>query len=294
MTIGSLGMICNLFLILIITIDPLKILRRGAWLSILNLSIADFITCGALFVQLYLHQMDFQTLLNIRDHLTFFWMFGVSASFILLTLLSIQTYIAVKYPIESRTFLTARKVVISCIIAWIMAVGLGISDLAFIWTELGPYIQIGNIAVLELFVSVQVVLKMLIIFEILNGKEIYADVGIQIKKQKEIAKTVMIVTTILIFTAFPYFLAKQIELIDRLRKSSNASSSSLLQKFPYYYEPVALLNFVVNPVVYSLRLQDYRRSFIALFKSRRRRHSSTTRTMSDRQYSFISTDVTKL
>ena len=294
MTIGSLGMICNLFLILIITIDPLKILRRGAWLSILNLSIADFITCGVLFVQLYLYQMEFQTLLNIRDHLTFFWMFGVSASFILLTLLSIQTYIAVKYPIESRTFLTTRKVVISCIIAWIMAVGLGISDLAFLWTELGRYFQIGNIAVLELFVSVQVVLKMLIIFEILNGKEIYADVGIQIKKQKEIAKTVMIVTTILIFTAFPYFLAKQIELIDRLRKSSNASSSSLLQKFPYYYEPVALLNFVVNPVVYSLRLQDYRRSFIALFKSRRRRHSSTTRTMSDRQYSFISTDVTKL
>ena len=262
-------MLCNLLLILVIIIDPLKILHRGAWITILNLSIADFSACIVNFVLSLLSQInDQETLQRAATPITFFWMFASSASFMLLTLLTAQMYIIIKYPIRSKLALTGKNIVLACMTIWVLAVGLGLTDIIYIWSNSYLYSYIGNIAVLELAVAVQVVLKILIVVEILSNRESIRNA--KNRKQNDVAKTVMMLNVILIVTAFPYFLAKQIEYIERLKCSN---SESLLSNFPYYYEPICLLNFVVNPVLYSLRMPDYRRSLIALLKlNRKRRH----------------------
>ena len=262
-------MLCNLLLILVIIIDPLKILHRGAWITILNLSIADFSACIVNFALSLLNLInDQETLQRAATPITFFWMFASSASFMLLTLLTAQMYIIIKYPIRSKLALTRKNIVLACMTIWVLAVGLGLTDIIYIWSNSYLYSYIGNIAVLELAVAVQVVLKILIVVEILSNRESIRNA--KNRKQNDVAKTVMMLNVILIVTAFPYFLAKQIEYIERLKCSN---SESLLSNFPYYYEPICLLNFVVNPVLYSLRMPDYRRSLIALLKlNRKRRH----------------------
>jgi hypothetical protein len=150
------------------------------------------------------------------------------------------------------------------------------------------YIYIGNIAVLELAVAIQVVLKIFIAVEILSSRHSILNVETLNQKQQDVAKTVMILNAILIVTAFPYFLAKQIEYVERL---GDSNSRSLLQKFAYYYEPVALLNFVLNAILYSLRLQDYRRSLLALFKCKCKRHHRSNSTSQQR---FITAEKTEM
>ena len=261
MTVASFGILCNLFLILAITINPLKILHRGAWITILNLAIADFIASGDYFVILYLHQTDEQEIQQlIVKEVSFFSTFAAGASFMLLTLLTVQIYMIIKYPMKSRLMLTGKRVMMSCVMVWVLAVGLGFCEISFIWTKSPFYFYVGYIAVMEVAVAIQVALKIIIVVEIMKNQQ--SILNAQNAKQREVAKTVIILNVTLIVTALPYFVARQIEFIWR----SKANNSSLHAYFAYYYEPIALLNFALNPVFYSLRLRDYRRSLVALLK----------------------------
>jgi hypothetical protein len=266
-TVDVIGIICNILLILVIIIDPLKILHRGAWITILNISVADFIACGANFAKLLFYKVASSSSISVPitiSIMNFFWMLGVGASFMLLASLNVQIYIIIKYPMKSRLMLTRKKVILSCIIVWAVAIGMGMVDIGYIWINGFEvfYLYIANIATLEVAVACQVVLKILTAIEILGSRYDGLNAETQNQKQKDVAKVVTILNVILIVTAFPYFLAKQIEFIGRLGETSN---DSLVRNFPYYYEPVALLNFVLNPLLYSLRMRDYRRSLIALF-----------------------------
>ena len=268
MTVCSIGMLCNLLLILVIIIDPLVILHRGAWITILNLSFADFLACGSHLMYLVAIETKTENM-TVKFASNFLWMLSVGASFIFLGLLTIQIYVIIKFPVKSRIMLTRKRVLISCTIVWVIAVGMGVGDLGHIWLKdlRVVYIYIANIAVLEIIVVFQIVTKILIVFEILSSRRKLLKAKIQDRKQKHVAKTVIILNVILFVTAFPYFLAKQIEYLHRL---GYISSHPLLQKGNLYYEPIALLNFISNPLLYSLRLKDYRRSSLALFKCRRR------------------------
>ena len=267
MTVCSIGMLCNLLLILVIIIDPLVILHRGAWITILNLSFADFLACGSQLMNLVALETETENM--ILDICNFLWMLGVGASFIFLGLLTIQIYVIIKFPVKSRIMLTSKRVLISSTIVWVIAVGMGVANIGHIWLKdlKVVLIYIANIAILEVIVVFQMVIKILIVFEILSSRRKLLKVEIQDRKQMQVAKTIIILNVILFVTAFPYFLAKQIEYLHRL---GYISGHPLVQKGNVYYQPVALLNFISNPLLYSLRLGDYRRSSLALFKCRKR------------------------
>ena len=278
MVIDAVGVICNSLLIIAILFDPLKVLRKGAWFTIFNLSIADLIAAGSNFMNI--GAVKFPIKNEISAGIFFYlWMFGVSASFMLLTFLTIQTYIIVKYPIQSRFIISGKKICLSCLVIWTLATLLGFGsvlhrikkDFAF---ELSMKIYISQIAVLELTVVVQLLLKVLIIREIVaSARNIEGEAERRDHtKYKEVAKTVVILIVILIVTALPYFAAKQIEYLYKLRV---VRGDELIRLFSNYYEPVAVLNFALNPILYSLRLPDYRRSLLALLcKCKQRRDAS--------------------
>ena len=277
MTVDSTGMLCNLLLMLVIIIDPLKILHRGAWITILNLSLADFIACAINFNKLLLLQVDdgWKTLLPREKERNFFWMFATGASFMQLTLLTVQMYIIIKYPRKSRLWMTRKKLMLASTIVWVLAIGLGLSNIAYIWSDSYIYFFIGCTVVVVLVVAIQFVFKILIVVEILRSRKSIRNPATLRRKQNDVAKTVVLLNVILFVTVFPYFLARQIVAMELL--SAFNRPELLVTKFhSYYYEPIYRLNFVVNPVLYFLRLQDYRRSLIALFKldCRRRRYSN--------------------
>ncbi|XP_028393213.1 lysophosphatidic acid receptor 4-like [Dendronephthya gigantea] len=264
--VDAIGVLSNTLLILAILVDPLNLLRKGAWFTILNLSIADFTASLSNFLmvglQVHFNRPNPVVLRTCR----FFWYFGSGGSFLLLALLTAETYVIVKYPIRSKTMLTAKKVRLLCAGVWIIAILLGISNVQYAIFktpfERAMKFYIAQIAVLELAVIVQVLLKVLIIREILRSEHsIGTNSEQRTNKHKEIAKTIVILNVMLIVTAFPYFVAKQIEYLYRLKV---IRGDGLARFFSYYYQPVAVLNFALNPILYSLRLPDYRRSLFAL------------------------------
>jgi hypothetical protein len=181
----------------------------------------------------------------------------------LLTVLTVETYVVTKYPIKSRLILTGKKMVQFCVVAWVIALPLGLSNIAYLFTDYFSKlmkIYIAQIAVLELAVFVQVMLKVLIIRQIMKSGRL--NTHQQNNRHKEVAKTIIMLNVILIVTALPYFLAKQLEFVWKL---GLIHGDDLLWRFSNYYEPVAAVNYMANPILYALRLPDYRRTLLAPF-----------------------------
>ena len=265
MVIDAIGAFLNTTLIFLIIVDPFKILRKGAWITILNLAVADFISCAANFLDVGLTSAFGVTDLQTFKFVRFLLIYGVSASFILLTLLTVETYIVTKYPIRGRAMITGRRTAMLCIVAWLLAVIGGLSNIAYVFTNnfrMLMKIYISQIAVLELAVFIQVILKFFIIREIMRSRQNAQQRQQQSNKHKEVAKSIITLNVILIVTALPYFVSKQVEFVSKLRL---ISGDDLLWQFSNYYEPVAAINYMANPIHYALRLPNYRRTFCVLF-----------------------------
>ena len=192
-----MGILCNTLLILAIIVDPLGVLRKGAWVTILNLAVADFLSCATNFVDQFLVIADEHShkifIYHLRAIIAFFSMFSMSASFMSLTLLTVQVYMFIKYPIKSRLILTKTKVALACLVVWVLAVLLGLSQIAIalqlVQGRIAFIPPMANFVVVTLVVVIQVVFKVLIVVEILRSRHDDVNAEIQNKKQKDLAKT---------------------------------------------------------------------------------------------------------
>ena len=272
-TVAATGALLNFVVIIAMAIDPLKILRKGPWVTILNLAIADLISCISGFclwgrkVYPYNNKEVYGVVSN------FGWGFGVSASFLWLTFFTVQIFAITKFPLKSRYWFTTLKIIFVGIAVWIFAFLGGFSQITYhfhiplmtslkIWT--------AHIGVLQIALVVQIVLNVQVAVEILKSGRISGNP--QNAKHRNIAKTVIILTMILFLTAFPYFVLKQLELLVRLGYFGQNKTAGVFFHLSYCYIPIAILNFTANPVLYSLRLPDYRHTLLAFFgKSNRTR-----------------------
>ena len=260
--ISITGVIFNGLLVIVIILDPLRILRKGAWVTIINLAFADLLTSVGTGL---LSKID---LLPLNGHsqiiLTLNWInlvqnTGVSASFFLLTLLTVETYVITKFPLHRKLILTRKKVSVACTCTWLVAILLG--ALPFYAGENSSQIYIAWIGILELSVAILVFFKILVILEIIKSRRSFLNSRNNVR-QKTIAKTVISLNIILVVTALPYFVGKQLEFLARLKI---VGGNYLFRNFSYYYLPVASVNFIVNPVFYAWRLPDYRNTLKAIF-----------------------------
>ncbi|XP_046859730.1 cannabinoid receptor 1-like isoform X3 [Xenia sp. Carnegie-2017] len=290
MVISTVGVLTNGLLIVVIVKDPLNKLRRGPWITILSLSIADFTASLSQFMMVGLGRLfEVKPSEAVIYPVLFFWMFGAAGSFFHLTSLTWQTYMIAKYPIRSRQMLSTRKIYILCVTVWLIAIGMAFGELISIFAEKFDHVMYTYItlhAVLEIAVLLQIILKCFILKVVLQSRQ---DTKVNAEqhntKHFEIVKTIIVLNVLLLVTAFPYFVAKQVEFIQRLGKIQ----SELAGRFSYYYEPVAMVNFAVNPIVYALRLPDYRNSMKALF---RKKNTVFTPTSKSTTFSFRSTSET--
>ena len=274
MSVSAVGVVLNIAVILAIVIDPLKVLRKGPWITILSLATADVITCISGFcIWGYEH---FITVYNelYFSIVDFFWLFGSSGSFLMLTFLTVQVFIITKYPMKSRYWLTTKKILLFGIGHWLVAILLGFSNIAYLHFDLKKSMNtyIAQIAILELAAVIQVILNIRVAIEIIRSGRIAGNA--RETKHKKIAQTVIILTLILFFTAFPYFLLKQLEYLARQQYFGQSETGKILFAISYCYTPIAVLNFGANPVLYSLRLPDYRNSLLVFVGKKRNLGSS--------------------
>ena len=293
MTVAVLGALLNFVAIIVMVIDPLKILRKGPWITILNLAIADLISCVSGFC---LWGMPF-ILSNFTevadDHLYmkinyFFWGFGSSGSLLILTFFMVQIFAVTKFPLKSRHWFQTRKVVLVCIAIWLVSFPMGLSYLAHLYFPLmtASRIWITRIGILQVAVVAQVILNIQVIIEIIrSGNRVE---NAQNSKHKTLAKTVIILTLILFFTAIPYFTFRQMEFCARLGYFREDKTKAIINYLTYLYAPIAFLNFAVNPILYSLRLPDYRKTLLSIVCKSQRKNFSPKKTTSSKLTNMFS------
>ena len=271
MFVTSVGFLLNFAVIFLMIIDPCKILRKGPWVTILNLAAADLISCVSYFCT-YGETFFLKRPEKLYHAIVFFSnMFGVSASFFMLTFLTVQTFLVIKFPFHSRNaWLTMRKIISSCTMLWIFSFLFGLGNISWLRYkgDVNLKIYVGEIGTLHLAVIVQIILNVQVAIEIRRSRHITENASD--KKQRNMAKTVVILTVILVLTAFPYFILRQLRLLVRLEIFGRDTTSRKLYAVAYFFTPFATLNFVVNPILYALRLPDYRKSFLACLGKRNR------------------------
>ena len=199
----------------------------------------------------------------------------------MLTFLTMQIFFITKYPMKSRYWLTTTKIILFEIGVCLFAVLLGLSSIAWLrnyhWKKCLK-IYIARIAILQVATVVQVILNIRVVTLIIRSGQNTGNA--QITKHKNIAKTVMILTLILFFTAFPYVLFKQLEYLARLEYiGGRGETAKLLSNISVVYTPIALLNFTSNPILYSLRLPDYRNTLLAFIGRKKINLGSSMGTM---------------
>ena len=263
---AATGIILNAAVVLAIVIDPLKTLRKGAWITILNLAIADAVTCvsiigiwGSSFFKL-----DKNLLYIDCCHIA--WGCGISASFLMLTFFALQIFMITEFPLKSRFMLTEGKSALVTLTIWLFSFLLGLSQISCNYFPLQMCFKfyIAHAGILQFTVLVQIALNIHIAITIKKSGRHIGKQSCQNSKHKNIAKTVMILTFILFLTAFPSFVFKLIELIFRLGHLGQSKTAKIFGDIFYCYAPIMTLNFTANPILYSLRLSDYRRTLLAV------------------------------
>ena len=248
----ALGIISNSLLLLLTYSNPLNNLRKSSWITITNLAAADLLT--SILSILFCHPV-YELALEHANYMQFacaevFQHIGYASSFFLLMFFAIERYIATKHPFKSGTILTRKRIFLACLLCWAAAIGCALPIILrsqeFIITLYG---------ILEFSVLVMILFQLLIIKGIKEASRHLEDGSKRKAHMKNISTTIIILIFVLMVTAFPYFIAKQIEFLNRDYPNL---FTELAGMFPYYYFPVGCLNFIVNPFIYAWRLRDYR------------------------------------
>ena len=248
----------NLFLIIFILVDPLKILRKGPWITIINLAVADLAVCISILLLVAI-EVTFDQIRIVLGS-------AVSTSFMLLAFFSLQVYTVTKFPFKARHFWTRKRVVLCCVGIWLLVGLLGSGevfsyryeyDKQFMWRAI-------TFAIWSITAIFQIILKILTCWEIFKTRRNSGQS--QSSKHRQLTTTVMIMVVIQMFTAFPFVVTYQFLPIE----------------WPYTYKIVTfqwcmgILNFCVNPIIYFLRLPDYRSSLLSLFGRRKRKNQTSS------------------
>ena len=258
---------------MIILLDPLKILRKGSWITIINLAAADLVVCVNVFFNEKIQEY-FETKLSANNNYYLVTVFlarlAVSASFMLLAFFSLQVYTVTKFPYKARHFWTRTKVVLCCVGTWLLAGLLGLDGIfIFLHQDSDKYIKWWTVRTVFwcIIVIIQIVLKILTCWEIFKTRRNSGQS--QSSKHRQITTTVMIMVVIQMFTAFPFVVILQ------LNHEALSLKFDLVRELMTYFVPIGYLNFCVNPIIYFLRLPDYRSSLLSLCGCRKRKNQTS-------------------
>ncbi|XP_028406835.1 melanocortin receptor 3-like [Dendronephthya gigantea] len=184
---------------------------------------------------------------------------SIQASFLTIFIMSLERYIAIIYPFKANIFLSKTRTILGCIVAWVLS---GVSGICMAYYKEKTQLFIALFFEITILVTCFLYCKIFIKLGErrdclplqLSGNQGNSD----LKREYQLTTVVAALTVILIVTVLPYMIAGQI--------SISTKDNPHLKLFLHYFFPVELMNFVVNPIVYALRLPKYR---LAIFQTLR-------------------------
>ena len=264
-----LGMASNVLLLFAFIKDPLKCFRNSGTYFVMNLSVSDCLSCSIGPFYLTKKYGIPTTTSDFIVEFVSFWFGGVS--FISIMSISIDRFLLVAYPIKHRILIKSKL-----IIMWLAAIWI-VTCLLSILITLRDYIPVNGRNIGYIF-SVIIIIVSVVMYSLTYCKlkkqsrnivVVSSNEGraqeIRILKEKRFLKTVIIIALVAFSCVLPSIMIFYL--------NYDSSSPVKLNVISKVIGTVSLLiiyiNYAVNPLIYILRLPNYRKTFCLLYCRRR-------------------------
>ena len=269
----------NSLVLLAVLVDPLKKLRTPFSYFLVNLTISDLIS-GVITLPLafVVHNNERRGKTNIEEQFKAFHVsFYLSATVSVLSLgaLSLDRFVAIRWPIHYRTSLSLKRCFCISVLIWVLSICI---SLVYLKTGLIEYLMVFvHIAVATTFVLMVVTYRQ--VYQTLRNraKQLRAmqmsEEFTSVKNEKKVTRAYLFILALFICSYVPAII-----MIYVLQFCEHCSC-----EFRHVLRDLQFLliasNSAMNPFVCTIRLGPFRRSIIALFC--RRKKKETTKTPKD-------------
>ena len=252
------GAVSNVLLLVVFIKDPLKCFRNSGTYLVISLSVSDLLT------------NVFGSFTHIKPRTGFYlflltYWFG-SVSLASLSSVSIDRFIIVTYPIQYRILVKGKAMVLWLATIWIVTCAIPLcmlfSDSHEASTKSALHIFNATVAIISavIYASTYHKLKKLSRnIALTNSNESRAQT-IRILKERRFLNTIIILACIAFVCTVPPLIISAIYIFQDLERSKiyDRIIVSILQ-----------INFAVNPLIYIIRLPNYRKTFYLIYCRKR-------------------------
>ena len=264
--IGFFGVTSNALLVIALIKDPLKYFKNSGTYFIINLSVSDLLK--SLYGVSLLHKViagtsEFDMVLKSLN-LTF----GI-VSIASIASISIDRFLLVAYPLKHHQLFTRKVMILWLLVTWMSGIALPMSGLFFDYQmSLMLAINCLDISLVLFSVAMYAITYFTLKKHSRNIAQRNATEGraqeIRILKEKKFLKTITLIACIAFFCIVPPMISFQLK--RSLDFWNDELETVMLHKMFIY---IFYINFAVNPIIYVLRLPNYRKTFNSIYCKRR-------------------------
>ena len=261
---STFGAVFNILLLIALIKDPLKCFRNSATYFVMNLSVSDCLTC-IVSVCHWVTKPDNNgvSFASIESLLIWF----SSASVLWIFSISVDRYIIIVYPIKHRILIKGKIMILWLATVWSLS-----SVFALIKAFFASRRKSGEYILVALFITLSEVMYALTYYKLkkqsrnmasLNSSESRAQ-EIRIMKEKKFLNTIIIIAGIAFVCIVPAMAFFQTSSSLYYTTRNDKLSTDKVFRLVFY------INFVVNPLIYVLRLPNYRKTLYLVYLRRQR------------------------
>ena len=257
-TISILGAISNTLLLIAFIKDPLKCFRNSGTYLLMSLSVSDCLTCS--FAAFHYTKKRSEIGRDLVFHMLNWW-FGTT-SIVSMASISIDRLIMVCYPIKYRVLIKGKVMAI-----WIAAIWVGsgirpVLTLYYKTKDLGGYFSGMVLIILSAILYACTYNKL---------KQQSRNIALQnpsknrahkkrLLKEKQFFNTIVMIVTIAVICIIPstmFFI-----IVEYVNWKMDTIAFNILEKI---FSSTFYTNNAVNPLIYVLRMPNYRKTFYFLY-----------------------------
>ena len=267
--VSFLGAVLNVLLLVAFLKDPLKCFRNSGSYLVTNLSVTDCLSCvfGLFFYPVYS---------SFRNRILVLFVLSIGiASLASITSISIDRSLMIACPIKHRIYMRGKLMALWIASIWIVSFIIPASRIVLARKRdeklaVYTFCALLIISSAAFYTYTYYNLKKQssnAAFNIQNSDETRAQKA-RILKEKQFLKTIIIIACISFICVVPSMVVFQLY-------SSLSLSHNVIYVFAFNaFTCIFYANFAVNPIIYVIRLPNYRKTFYLLYWKRRRKRQN--------------------
>ena len=256
------GLVFNSLLLNVFIKDPLNCFKNSGSYLIINLAVSDFLTCltAPFYFFISIDALSMQSVLRIVGY------YFISLSCLTIVSLSVDRYLLIVHPLKHRILLNEKRIVVWIAALWVMCLYDFTKEMIF-GAQKYDKIVISSIGVTAITFSA--VMYSLTCFTLIKQIKNMADLQCcslptsraelkRIFREKKFLRTIILIACIAFVCIVPPRVLFTVSSDFKNKLVSRSIGNAIF-----------FINFAVNPLVYTVRLSNYRKSFYLLYCKQR-------------------------